>query len=232
MARISRRHERNCKVASRQKRLESTWSTPGVHLKLPPCGLPLTKSSSLNSTASPPLRQGQAAPSKDKCALRAREQGDYGSSRISGPTWTSCALPLCRTREGVHGHDLHRYLRELRPLLGQPHSDKVQPLAERPLRRSNQGSATHIATRQNTRTAKQDAQRNSATKLRGATSKEANGYLAQPTGWCRRLRKGSSMAAPRVERTTRYSDSSVCTQLLPCMLCDVCVQKAASAWTA
>ena len=47
---------------------------------------------------------------------------------------------------------------------------------------SNQGSATHIAKRQDTRTAKQDAQRNSATKLRGATSKEANGY--QPAFCC------------------------------------------------
>ena len=34
------------------------------------------------------------------------------------------------------------------------------------------------------------------------------------------------MTAPRAERPTRYS--SVCTQLKPCMLCDVCVQKAAS----
>ena len=31
----------------------------------------------------------------------------------------------------MHGHELHRYLRELRPLLGQPHFEKVQPLAER-----------------------------------------------------------------------------------------------------
>ena len=43
MAQVSRRHERNCKVASRQKRPECTWSTPGVHLKLPPCGLPLNR---------------------------------------------------------------------------------------------------------------------------------------------------------------------------------------------
>ena len=43
LAQMSRWRERNCKVASRQKRLESTWSTPGVHLKLPPCGLPLNR---------------------------------------------------------------------------------------------------------------------------------------------------------------------------------------------
>ena len=42
-AQVSRRHERNCKVASRQKRPECIWSTPGEHLKLPPCGLPLKR---------------------------------------------------------------------------------------------------------------------------------------------------------------------------------------------
>ena len=37
-AQMSRRRERNCKVESRR----NAWTAPGAHLKLPPCGLPLT----------------------------------------------------------------------------------------------------------------------------------------------------------------------------------------------